>query len=483
MNFRQTFKYSIISILFIIVTFIIISFLPNLKYKKNYQKYSLAHYIPDTTMTLLIGVKDKEGLYELSQNNFGNYISENRTIYDTLLTISIQLKEIFQADLPNKENAFICLHNRMNHSPSATLWHYVGNNNFKKILLFLQKKFETSFKPVVQELNDFKIFQYSLPNGQFFFGFFHNGTICLTQDYHILRQSIHSFSDNKSIEHNLSFQQASATIGKSVHTILYNTNAIDYELYTNNNNQSKNKQWIAQELSFDKNKTWITGMIIPEQPLETLINKITNGCEPDPYIFSSRTYFGIRYGIKELKSFWKQFSNGKNLTSTDSILMETGRGSFNIAWNIVTDSTLQTNKVITLYPKDSIPQIPSILTNSNLLNYFLDGDSIYFSLSEDNRLYISNTFDATQHYAQDIKNGNTIALKQKTLSQLFSQVGGNVNLLFFGNGVLLKRHGYPSLMKNRLPGCMPPNFLLSNYFITEMASEGKVVYCNTIMSE
>ena len=139
MNFRQTFKYSIISILFIIVTFIIISFLPNFKYKKNYQKYSLAHYITDTTMTLLIGVKDKEGLYELSQNNFGNYISENRTIYDTLLTISIQLKEIFQADLPNKENAFICLHNRMNHSPSATLWHYVGNNNFKKSYSFYKK--------------------------------------------------------------------------------------------------------------------------------------------------------------------------------------------------------------------------------------------------------------------------------------------------------------------------------------------------------
>ena len=154
MNFRQTFKYCIISILFIITTFIIISFLPNLKCKKDYQKYSLAHYIPDTTMTLLIGVKDKEGLYELSQNNFGNCISENRTIYDTLLTISIQLKEIFQVDLPNKENIFICLHKRMNHSPSATLWHYVGNNNFKKILLFLQKKFETSFKPVVQELND-----------------------------------------------------------------------------------------------------------------------------------------------------------------------------------------------------------------------------------------------------------------------------------------------------------------------------------------
>ena len=90
---------------------------------------------------------------------------------------------------------------------------------------------------------------------------------------------------------------------------------------------------------------------------------------------------------------------------------------------------------------------------------------------------------ATQHYAQDIKNGNTIALKQKALSQLFSQVGGNVNLLFFGNGILLKRHGYPSLTKNKLPGCMPPNFLLSNYFITEMASEGKVVYCNTIMTE
>lgn len=483
MNFRQILKYSIISIFLIITTCIIISFLPNLKYKKNYQKYSLTHYIPDTTMTLLIGIKDKDGLYELNQNNFGNYISKNQTIYDTLLTISIQLKEIFHDDLPYKENVFICLHNRINHSLSATLWQYVGNNNFKKILPFLQKKFETPFKPVIQELHDFKIFQYSLSNGQFFFGFFHNGIICLTQDYHILLQSIHSFSDNKSIESNLSFQQASATIGKSVHTVLYNTNIVDCGLYTNTNNQSKNKQWIAQELSFDKNKTWITGMIIPQQSLGTLINKITNGCESDPYIFSSRTYFGIRYGIKEMKSFWEQFSSGKNLTSTDSILMKTGSESFNIAWNIVTDSTLRTDKVITLFLKDSIPQIPSILTNSNLLNYFLDGDSTYFSLVKDNRLYISNTFDATQHYAQDIKNGNTIALKQKVLSQLFSQVGENANLLFFGNGIVLKRHGYPSFMKNKLPGCMPPNFLLSNYFITEMASEGKVVYCNTIITE
>lgn len=57
-------------------------------------------------MTLLIGIKDKDGLYELNQNNFGNYISKNQTIYDTLLTISIQLKEIFHDDLPDKENVF-----------------------------------------------------------------------------------------------------------------------------------------------------------------------------------------------------------------------------------------------------------------------------------------------------------------------------------------------------------------------------------------
>lgn len=111
--------------------------------------------------------------------------------------------------------------------------------------------------------------------------------------------------------------------------------------------------------------------------------------------------------------------------------MRTGSRSFNIAWNIVADSTLQTDKVITLYIKDSIPQIPSILTNSNLLNYFLDGDSIYFSLSEDNRLYISNTLDATQHYAQDIKNGNTIALKQKALSPIIFSSRWKCKIYYF----------------------------------------------------
>ena len=44
-------------------------------------------------------------------------------------------------------------------------------------------------------------------------------------------------------------------------------------------------------------------MVLYADTERSRINKTTSGCEPDPYIFSSRTYFGIRYGIKELKSF------------------------------------------------------------------------------------------------------------------------------------------------------------------------------------